>query len=116
MIQALINLSFGQRKIAILGDMLELGKDSEKLHREIGEIISKTNINYLITFGEKAKYIFEEALKYNFSKDKAFHFFKKDEIVKFIKKNVKEDDVILIKGSRGMEMEKIVEKIIRKDI
>ena len=115
-IQALINLSFGQRKIAILGDMLELGKDSEKLHREIGEIISKTNINYLITFGEKAKYIFEEALKYNFSKDKAFHFFKKDEIVEFIKKNVKEDDVILIKGSRGMEMEKIVEKIIKKDI
>jgi UDP-N-acetylmuramoyl-tripeptide--D-alanyl-D-alanine ligase len=115
-IQALDNLSFGQRKIAVLGDMLELGKDSEKLHREIGETMSKTNIDYLVTFGEKARYISDEALKNNFSKDKAFHFSEKDGIVEFIKKNVKENDVILIKGSRGMEMEKIVEKVIRKDI
>ncbi len=115
-IQALNNLSFGQKKIAVLGDMLELGKDSEKLHREIGEIISKINIDYLITLGEKARYISDEALKDNFSKNKVFHFLKKDQIIELLKEIIKENDVVLVKGSRGMEMEKIVEKIIRKDI
>jgi UDP-N-acetylmuramoyl-tripeptide--D-alanyl-D-alanine ligase len=114
-IQALNNISFGQRKIAVLGDMLELGKDSEKLHREIGEIISKTNIDYLVTFGEKARYIFDEALKNNFSKNKIFRFFKKNQIIELLKEMIKENDVVLVKGSRGMEMEEIVEKIIRKD-
>jgi UDP-N-acetylmuramoyl-tripeptide--D-alanyl-D-alanine ligase len=115
-IQALNNISFGQRKIAVLGDMLELGKDSEKLHREIGEIISKINIDYLVTFGEKARYISDEALKNNFSKDKVFHFFKKNQIIERLKEIIRENDVVLVKGSRGMEMEKIVEEIIRKDI
>jgi len=112
-IQALINFSFGQRKIIVLGDMLELGPDSEKLHRQAGEMISKTKgIDYLITLGEKAKYIFEEALKNNFPKDKALHFLDKNKIIEFLLEIIKENDVVLVKGSRGMEMEKIVEKII----
>ena len=115
-VQALNNISFGKRKIAVLGDMLELGKDSEKLHREIGKIISKTNIDYLVTFGEKARYISDEALKNNFSKNKVFSFFKKNYIIKLLKEIIKENDVVLVKGSRGMGMEEIVEKIIRKDI
>ena len=115
-IQALINFSFGQRKIIALGDMLELGKDSEKLHRQAGKMISKAEeIDYLITFGEEAKYISDEALKNNFSKDKVFHFSEKDKIIEFIKEIIKQDDVVLVKGSRGMEMEKIVEKIINND-
>jgi len=115
-IQALINFSFGQRKIIALGDMLELGKDSEKLHRQAGKMISKAEeIDYLITFGEEAKYISDEALKNNFSKDKVFHFSEKDKIIEFIKEIIKQDDVVLVKGSRGMEMEKIVEKIIENN-
>lgn len=113
-IQALVNFPFGQRKIAVLGDMLELGQDSEKLHRQAGEAISKTKMDYLITLGEEAKYIFDEALKNNFPKDKAFYFSEKDKIIEFIKKIIQENDVILVKGSRGMEMEKIVKKIIKR--
>ena len=111
-IQALVNISFGQRKIIVLGDMLELGNDSETMHKQAGEIISKTDIDFLITFGEKAKYIFEEAIKNNFSEDNAFHFNNKEKIVELLKNEIKKDDVVLVKGSRGMEMEKIVEKII----
>jgi len=114
-IQALVNFPFGQRKIAILGDMLELGQDSEKLHKQAGEFISGAKIDYLITLGEEAKYIFDEALKNNFSKDKAFHFSDKNKIIEFIKEIIQENDVVLVKGSRGMEMEKIVEKIIKND-
>jgi len=96
--------------------MLELGQNSEKLHRQAGEFISKTEkIDYLITLGEEAKYISDEALKNNFSKDKVFHFSEKDKIIEFIKEIIKQDDVVLVKGSRGMEMEKIVEKIINND-
>ena len=115
-IQALINFSFGQRKIIVLGDMLELGQDSEKLHRQAGEMISKTEgIDYLITLGEKSKYISDEALKNDFSEDKVFHFPDKNKIIEFLPGIIEENDIILVKGSRGMGMEKIVEKIIENN-
>ena len=115
-IQALINFSFGQRKIIVLGDMLELGQDSEKLHRQVGEFISKTEkIDYLITLGEEAKYISDEALKNNFPKSKTFYFLDKNKIIEFLLGIIKENDVVLVKGSRGMGMEKIVENIIENN-
>ena len=52
-----------ERKIAVLGDMLELGEFSEKLHRDVGKVIVKNDIDILITVGEKAKYISDEANK-----------------------------------------------------
>jgi len=71
-------------------------------------------MDYLITFGEKAKYISDQVLENNAFKDKVFHFSEKDKIIEFIKEIIKENDVILVKGSLSMEMEKIVEKITNK--
>lgn len=110
-LQALINLPFGKRKIAVLGDMLELGQNSEKLHRQIGEIVTKLGIDYLITFGKESKYIFDEARKTGFPINQSFQFDDIEKVAGFIRNLIIPDDVLLIKGSRGMKMEKIVSKL-----
>ena len=110
-LRALVDFPFGKRKIAVLGDMLELGRNSEKLHREIGEILAKLEIDYLITFGEEAKYIFEEARKTGFPSSQSFQFEDIEKAADFIRNLINSDDVLLIKGSRAMKMEEIVKKL-----
>ncbi|MGM0444934.1 MAG: UDP-N-acetylmuramoyl-tripeptide--D-alanyl-D-alanine ligase [Bacillota bacterium] len=104
----------GNKKIAILGDMLELGNIKEEAHKEIGEYIVKKNIDYLLTLGKLGSFISEGASKE--SKDKLIikHFENKTDIIKFIDEIGSKRDVILVKGSRGMKMEQIVNNY-RKD-
>jgi UDP-N-acetylmuramoyl-tripeptide--D-alanyl-D-alanine ligase len=91
-------------KILVLGDMLELGKDSEKLHREIGKEILKTDIDYILLYGEETKYIYEEI------KDKKpVKHTTKEDIAFEIKKLQNLNPSVLIKGSRGMKMEEVIE-------
>ena len=110
-LQALIDFPFGKRKIAVLGDMLELGQGSEKFHRQVGGIVTKLGIDYLITFGEESKYIFDEARKTGFSVDQSFQFDDIEKIIDFIKNLIIPDDILLIKGSRAMKMEEIIKKV-----
>lgn len=95
-------------KIAILGDMLGLGNEEIQMHREIGREINENNIDYLFTIGEFGKYIFETA-KANFSDNKVFHFDNKDLLVKKVKEIVKKDSLVLVKASRPLAMEEVVE-------
>ncbi|MDZ7672173.1 MAG: UDP-N-acetylmuramoyl-tripeptide--D-alanyl-D-alanine ligase [Halanaerobiales bacterium] len=104
----------GDKKIAILGDMLELGDIKEKAHQEIGEYIVKKNIDYLITIGELGSYISTGANKKHKDKLVIKHFENKVDIIKYIDKISSRRDVILIKGSRGMKMEQIINNY-RKD-
>ncbi len=91
------------KKLAVLGDMLELGDLSEALHRKIGHFIADFDMD-LIAFGKDAYYIYEEAKKTNNNTD----FFKnKDSLIEFLKSRFTQYDVILLKGSRGMQMENI---------
>jgi len=99
---------FTGRRIAVLGDMLELGKFSEKLHREVGRFANH-RVDILITIGEYARFIYEEF------KSKKYKFNTLDEVVEFMKDLLKTGDAILIKGSRKMNMEKIIEKIFGKE-
>lgn len=106
--------SYGEsRKIAILGDMYELGSYSEKAHREIGRYaINKCDI--LIAVGEQGIFMYEESKKLM----KSYYFRTKDEACLYIKDLIKDNDVILIKASRGMNMEYMTKFIIenRKEI
>ncbi|WP_029522656.1 UDP-N-acetylmuramoyl-tripeptide--D-alanyl-D-alanine ligase [Persephonella sp. KM09-Lau-8] len=92
-------------KIVVLGDMLELGKESQKLHAEIGEYIVKKNINLAIFYGEKMRWTYEKAKKYIPS----FYFEDKTKIAEEILKHKDKSPVVLIKGSRGMKMEEVIE-------
>ena len=101
-----------RRKLAALGDMLELGEDTESGHREVGRKSAEV-AQVLFTVGEKAKFISDEALKKGMPKENIFEFENSDEAKKVIQRELKEGDIILIKGSQAVRMEKISEEIMR---
>lgn len=99
------------KKIAILGDMLELGKYSVSAHKKIGEKISKC-ADFIITVGQRAKTIAETAMNFGFDEEKIIQYDSSLEVSKDIDSLVSSGDVILVKGSQGMRMERIVEEIM----
>ena len=103
----------GNKKIAVLGDMLELGEIKKKAHKEIGTYVAQSSIDYLITTGELGKHISEAALESEMNIDQVKHFKKKEDISVFLKEIVDNNDIVLLKGSRGMQMESIYQEFIK---
>jgi len=99
----------GTRKIAVLGDMFELGEFSEELHRKVGKEVAQRNIDILICAGEASKYIIEEAKKN--SKIKTYYFHNNEEIVENLSQELRKGDVILVKASNGMKFFEICQKL-----
>ncbi len=105
---------YTRKKIAILGDMFELGEFSENLHREVGKEIVKNNIDTLICSGENAKFIVEEAKKQGMNKENIHYFENKEEILNFLNSLHLSNTVILWKASNGMKFFELVEKYIKQ--
>lgn len=99
------------KKIAILGDMLELGKHTEKVHKEIGKDASQA-AHKLITVGMRARFIVEGALNDGMDENNIFQFEDSQKAGKFAESLIEEGDVVLIKGSQGMRMERAVEELL----
>ena len=99
-----------KRKILILSDMLELGENERKLHFNVGEKINREKVDYVICIGELAKEIYNGANR-NFNVNKLFYFENKDEVVNKVRELISENTLIMVKGSRGMKLEEIVEKL-----
>ncbi|MCI5839195.1 MAG: UDP-N-acetylmuramoyl-tripeptide--D-alanyl-D-alanine ligase [Peptoniphilaceae bacterium] len=111
--QALETMKFLQgykRKIAVLGDMLELGENQEELHREIGEKLDPKSIDYVLLFGNLSKYIYNQALK-TYPKNRIYHFESKNDLIDELKYIIVKSTLVLVKGSRAMHMEEIIEAI-----
>lgn len=100
-----------KRKIAVLGDMGELGKYSEEAHRSIGENAAKI-VDVIITVGDKARFVAIDAAEEGFPQKNIFSFDTSPEAGKKLRDFIKEGDLVLIKGSRFMEMEKVVEEVV----
>ena len=98
------------RKVFICGDMLELGKESPQLHREIGETVAHLNIDLLWTVGKHASEIAKGAKSSGMPEGRVFSFNDVADITVPEISELKENDMVLIKGSRGMHMENIIEK------
>ncbi|MBU6390808.1 MAG: UDP-N-acetylmuramoyl-tripeptide--D-alanyl-D-alanine ligase, partial [Planctomycetes bacterium] len=92
------------------GDMLELGKESPQLHREIGETVAHLNIDLLWTVGEHASEIAKGAKSLGMPEGRVISFKDVADITAPEISELKENDTVLIKGSRGMHLENIVEK------
>lgn len=92
------------KRIAVLADMLELGNEAQDQHRHIGRMVSRNNIEYLLTYGPLSKFTNDAA----HVKFKA-HYEQKNMLCEYLAELVAEGDVVLIKGSRGMKMEDVVE-------
>lgn len=103
------------RKIAILGDMLELGRHTVEAHKNIGKI-AQENLNrkgdVLIVVGQRAKAFKEGALSSGMDGENIFEFLDSHEAGEFAKTFVQEGDMVLVKGSQGMRMERVVEAIL----
>lgn len=99
--------SLEKRKIAVVGDMLELGSFSEKLHRELGSVICNNKIDILITVGHNAKYISDECEKLGFNKNNLFAYDSNKEAIDKLKSIMNTNDAILIKASNGMHFMEI---------
>lgn len=102
----------GAKKIAVLGDMLELGDYSEEGHQEIGKYLAKIKIDKLISVGERSRDIDRGAKAAGMNEDEILHFADVVSAGKFLQDLIKEGDIILVKGSQGMRMEKIVKEIM----
>lgn len=101
------------RKIAVLGDMLELGEYMEKAHRNLG-VKAAEICDIIIAVGSRAKFIYDKALSCGFNKENIFYFDQHqiEEAGKFLREKIHSGDMILIKGSQEMRMEKIVKEIM----
>lgn len=109
-LETLDKLSGYTQKIAILGDMLELGEDEVKLHRQIGKDINQKELDYLLLYGPLSKYIMEEAIN-NFEDDRVFHFETKEDLSEKAKELIKKNTLVLVKASRSMQLETVIEEL-----
>ncbi len=99
------------RRIAVLGDILETGEFALALHKEIGKNVCENKVDVLICSGENAKYIAESAKENGFDERNIYYFENKEDIVELLKRMIQAKDVILFKASNGMRFFDIAEKI-----
>ncbi|WP_214268482.1 UDP-N-acetylmuramoyl-tripeptide--D-alanyl-D-alanine ligase [Staphylococcus pseudoxylosus] len=97
------------RKILVLGDVLELGPNSQIMHEQVGEYLNGKDIDTLFTFGEESQYISNVGNRYVNHME---HFENKQKLIETIKTYVQPEDKVLVKGSRGMKLEEVVEALI----
>jgi UDP-N-acetylmuramyl pentapeptide synthase len=90
--------------------MLELGKASEEQHRNLGYKCSSSNLDAVFTLGENAFFIKESITGIQ----KNHHFEVRQDLIDSLKLELKDNDTVLFKGSRGMKMEKIIEGVFGK--
>ena len=109
-----IKIPLVSRKWAVLGDMLELGDLSQISHFQAGEKVFLADLDFLITIGSEAKEIAKGAMEKGMLNERVFSFENSLGVIDFLKSRVKSGDFILIKGSQGMRMEKIVKEIMAK--
>ena len=91
----------------MLGDMLELGRYETQGHQKVG-IRAAEVVDILVTVGQLAEIISKAAADAGFQKENIYSFADSAGAVKFLKQFLTEDDMVLVKGSRGMRMDKIV--------
>ena len=100
------------RRIAVLGDMLELGEDSEEGHRAVARKFLAAKGNIFFAVGRRMQFAAEELKKHNFNAKNIFIFSDPTSAGRKLKEILQDGDLILVKGSQGMRMEKVVEEIM----
>lgn len=115
----LLSMAIG-RKVAILGDMFELGEGQEQLHGDVGAYAVEKKIDVLICTGELSRHMYERAVCMREAidareKKEIYYFAERDEMIQILPKLFKKGDTILVKASHGMEFEKVVEFLVNRD-
>jgi UDP-N-acetylmuramoyl-tripeptide--D-alanyl-D-alanine ligase len=104
----------GRRRLAVLGEMLELGPLAEPLHREIGSYVAGRGIDLLIGIRGASRHMVDEAVRAGMSG--AAYFFEDPQTAgDFLRRQAREGDAVLFKGSRGVAVEKAMERLLADD-
>ncbi len=109
-LEILGKIQSAQRKIAVLGDIVGIGKYTIEAHEAIGEKVAEF-CDLLFTFGERAKFIAQGAALKGMEAEKIFQFENFEKGTEKLKKEIKEGDLILVDGSRELEMERVVKAL-----
>lgn len=98
-------------KIAVLGDMLELGPEETMFHEEIGSYLDPQKTDLIFTYGNLSVHLAQAAAK-NFGSERVFSFTDKSELMTHLNSKCNPKDIILFKASRGMRMEEVLQSLI----
>ncbi len=112
MLETLASASGSARKVAVLGEMLELGAHAERLHRECGRLAAASGLDLLITAGGgPAAALAREAVSTGMPERSVTHADEKEEAAQAALRQVRPGDLVLVKGSRGIGMDLVVERL-----
>ena len=109
-IENLLGMS-AKRKIAILGDMKELGSYTESSHRELGEYLSGTNIDRIYWVGESGKFV-SEGMRCGGRGNAFYNFEALDAMIEAVEKEIRPGDAVLLKGSRVCRLDAAVSRLL----
>lgn len=112
-LQTLSELKTSGRRVAVLGDMLELGQFSVREHERIGEFAA-SKVDMLLTIGVRARKIAEGALEFGLSEKCIIQYDNVEQALSELKQVVKKGDVILFKASQGIRAEKLVRHLMKE--
>jgi UDP-N-acetylmuramoyl-tripeptide--D-alanyl-D-alanine ligase len=110
-LQTLQDLKTKKRKIAVLGDMMELGKHTSESHKSAG-VLAASSCDVLVTVGLRSRVLAESAIDSGLDEDSVLQFDDSLEAGKYLKSILKEGDIILVKGSQSTRMERVVKEIM----
>lgn len=110
-LHTLATLEKTKRRIAVLGDMMELGAHSSEAHKEIGELAAKS-CDILVAVGVRSRKIADAAMDAGMAEDNIYQFDTSGETGLFIQNMITKGDVVLVKGSQSMRMEQTVKEIM----
>ncbi len=114
-LETVAELKGNGRAIAVLGDMMELGDASREAHIELGKKVKELSMDLLLALGKWSSVVAESAIRHGAEPERIRKAGSHQEAVSFLKQTVQEGDWILVKGSRGMTMEKIVEGLTGRE-
>ncbi len=103
-----------RRRILVLGEMRELGKYAENLHREIAKLIYKEKIDLVLLGQGDAKFVSDELESLGFLEDRLADNLTNQQIVSYLLQTLTRGDVCLIKGARAIRLDEVVKKVIKK--
>lgn len=100
----------GAKRVAVLGDMLELGEQATALHRSVADMVSHCGIDLLVCYGTLSLYMHQRAEELGI---KSKYFDNKAALVDFLRNNLQESDLVLFKASRGMKLEEAIDDVYK---
>lgn len=104
-----------RRRIAVLGEMLELGRWAETLHREAGRRVVECGVDVLVGVRGAARFLVEEAVRAGMPPGAAFFFEEPEDAGRFLRELLREGDAVLFKASRGVRLERALEEFLRTE-